>query len=134
MSGLCLISDTTLSNQAYLKTLYATKKLSGKDFKDGLVVIDYDTSALKSMEYLDYNQNVEYYIEYLTPGTGLKEMLSDYCKLDIPSKVQNRPEMLSIVEKVIEQENKGDKRGAFDTQKDEKENEGEHAERKKSVI
>ena len=34
------------------------------------------------MEYLDYKQNVAYYIEHLTPGTGLREIVPDYCKLD----------------------------------------------------
>jgi len=68
------------------------QKLSGKDFEDGLVIIDSDMIPLKSMDYLDHNQNVEHYIEHLAPGTGLKEMLSDYCKSDILSKVQNMPE------------------------------------------
>jgi len=64
------------------------QKLTRKNFKDGLMVIDCDLAALKSIKYFDYNQNVEYYIEHIAPGTWLKEM-SDYCKLDIPSKVQN---------------------------------------------
>ena len=66
-------------------------KLPVKDFEDGLVVIDYDLAAMKSMDFFDYNWNVEYYIEHLAPGTWLKEMLPDYCKPDIPSKVKNMP-------------------------------------------
>jgi len=66
--------------------------LSGKDFEDGLVVIDCDLAILKSMDYLDYNQNIEYYIEHLAPGIGLKEMLPDWCKPDILSKAENMPE------------------------------------------
>jgi len=49
------------------------------------------------MEYLDYNHNVEYYIERLAGGTRLKEMLSDYCKPDIPSKMQKRSEVLMSI-------------------------------------
>ena len=44
------------------------------------------------MKLFDYNQNVEHYIKLLEPGTRLKEMLLDFCKLDSPSKVQNMPE------------------------------------------
>ena len=74
--------------------------MSGKDFENGLVILYCDTLTLKSMEYLDYNHNIEYYIERLAGGTRLKEMLSDYCKPDIPSKMQKRSEVLmSIGEK-----------------------------------
>jgi len=69
------------------------------------------------VKYLDYNQNVEYYIEHLAPGTWLKKMLPDYCKPNIPSKVQNRSEVLSIVKKIVEQKNEDDK-GTFDTLKE----------------
>ena len=52
------------------------------DFETGLVVTDYDQAAFKSMQYLDYNQNMAYYIEHLAPGTGLKGMVPDYCRPD----------------------------------------------------
>ena len=63
------------------------QKLPGKDFNYGLVVKDYDLAPLKSVNFLDYNQNVEFYIEHLAPGKGLKEILTDYYKPDISSKV-----------------------------------------------
>ena len=57
------------------------------------MVIDCDLAALKSMDYHDYNQNIEYYIEHLASETGLKEkLLPDYYMPDIPSNVQNMPE------------------------------------------
>ena len=56
------------------------------------MVIDRDTTTLKSMNYFDYNQNVEYYIEHIASKTRLKEMLPDCCKSDIQTKVQNMPE------------------------------------------
>ena len=41
-----------------------------------------DLAALKSIKYLDYNQNMVYYTEHLGPGAGLKEMIPDYYKRD----------------------------------------------------
>ena len=52
------------------------------DFKTGRVVINGDPAALKSIKYLNYNQNVVYYIEHLHLGTDLKEIVPDYCKPD----------------------------------------------------
>ena len=65
------------------------QKSQEKNFEGGLVVIDCDLAALKSIDYLDCKQNIEYYMEHLVPGTRLKERLPDYCKSNILSKVQN---------------------------------------------
>jgi len=50
----------------------------------GLVVIDCDIAALESMKYLELHQNIVYYIEHLKAGTGIKELVLDYCKVDTP--------------------------------------------------
>ena len=47
-----------------------------------MIVIDCDIAALESIKYLDYNQNVVYYIEHLEAGTWIMELITDYCKAD----------------------------------------------------
>ena len=47
-----------------------------------VTTINDDQKVFKSIEYLNYNQNVVYYIEHLGPETCLKEMVPDCCKPD----------------------------------------------------
>ena len=64
------------------------QKLSQMDFEQGLVVINCDTGASKMLDVLDVNQNVELFIEHLEAGTGFKEMVPYYCKIDTPVEAQ----------------------------------------------